>query len=232
MEGVTKADLSRYPEKPVNHAKTLPFHELFISLFDLLHANNKKPASAGRGGSRAKQGPHGPNNLTPHQRRDNIIQRFMSRWRQDVGNDFFPALRLILPEKDKDRAMYGIKEKAIAKLIVKMLKINPKSDDANYLLNWKVPGKNRTIAMAGDFAGRCYEVLVQRATRSQVGDMRIAEVNALLDKLSAVSKENEQLAIFETFYNRMNADELMWLIRIILRQMKVGASEKTILDVR
>lgn len=153
----------------------------------------------------------------------------MSRWRSEVGNDFYPAIRLILPEKDRDRAMYGLKEKAIGKLIVKMLKINNKSEDALGLLNWKdARGGSR---MAGDFAGRCYEVLAKRAMRTKVGDMRIAEVNAMLDKLSAVSKEEDQLPIFEEFYNRMNADELMWLIRIILRQMKIGASEKTILDV-
>jgi DNA ligase-4 len=73
--------------------------------------------------------------------------------------------------------------------------------------------------------------LSKRAMRSTVGDMRIAEVNSLLDRLSASSKEEDQLFVFQIFYNRMNADELMWLIRIILRQMKIGASEKTILDV-
>jgi len=61
--------------------------------------------------------------------------------------------------------------------------------------------------------------------------MRIAEVNAQLDKLAAAQKEEQQLPIFETFYERMNAEELMWLIRIILRQMKVGATEKTFLNV-
>jgi DNA ligase-4 len=59
--------------------------------------------------------------------------------------------------------------------------------------------------------------------------MTIAEVNHQLDKLAASSGEAENLRIFETFYNRMNAEELMWLIRIILKQMKVGATEKTFL---
>lgn len=159
-----------------------------------------------------------------------ILERFVSRWRSQVGNDFYPAIRLILPEKDRDRAMYGLKEKAIGKLIVKMLKINNKSEDALNLLNWK-DVRGAGAKSAGDFAARCYDVLAKRAMRTKVGDMRIAEVNTLLDKLSAVSKEEDQLPIFNTFYNRMNADELMWLVRIILRQMKVGASEKTILDV-
>jgi DNA ligase-4 len=155
----------------------------------------------------------------------------MSRWRNEVGNDFYPALRLIVPEKDRDRAMYGLKEKAIGKLLVKLLKINPNSEDGYNLLNWKLPGQTTTSPMAGDFAGRCFEVLSRRPMRTSVGNMRIAEVNELLDKLSAAQKEENQLPILEKFYNTMNADELMWLIRIILRQMKVGASEKTFLNV-
>ncbi|CRK21608.1 hypothetical protein BN1723_002736, partial [Verticillium longisporum] len=59
--------------------------------------------------------------------------------------------------------------------------------------------------------------------------MTIADVNELLDKLAGSSGELENLEVFETFYERMNAEELMWLIRIILKQMKVGATEKTLL---
>jgi DNA ligase-4 len=126
--------------------------------------------------------------------------------------------------------MYGLKEKTIGKLLVKLLKLNPNSEDGFNLLNWKLPGQTTASRMAGDFAGRCYEVLSKRAMRSTVGDMRIAEVNELLDRLSVFGKEEDQLPIFQNFYNRMNAEELMWLIRIILRQMKIGASEKTIFE--
>jgi DNA ligase-4 len=126
--------------------------------------------------------------------------------------------------------MYGLKEKTIGKLLVKLLKLNPNSEDGFNLLNWKLPGQTTASRMAGDFAGRCYEVLSKRAMRSTVGDMRIAEVNELLDRLSVVGKEEDQLPIFQNFYTRMNAEELMWLIRIILRQMKIGASEKTIFE--
>jgi DNA ligase-4 len=169
--------------------------------------------------------------LNPHEIRRNIIERFISRWRNDVGNDFYPALRLIIPEKDRDRAMYGLKEKAIGKLLVKLMKIDKFSEDGQNLLNWKLPGQSYATRMAGDFAGRCFEVISKRPMITEVGNMRIAEVNELLDKLSVAQKEEHQLPIFEKFYNGMNADELMWLIRIILRQMKVGASEKTFLDV-
>ncbi|KAH8668220.1 DNA ligase I [Tricladium varicosporioides] len=217
----------KYPNRPQNHSKTFFFHELIVGLFDPL-SENKKPT--GPKITRKKVGPHGPSKLNAHEARTLIIEKFISRWRQDVGNDFYPALRLIIPEKDRDRAMYGLKEKAIGKLIVKLLNLNPHAEDGFNLLNWKLPGQSTTTRMAGDFAGRCYEVLAKRPMRTEYGDMRIAEVNELLDQLSTASKEEQQLPIFRQFYTRMNADELKWLIRIILREMKVGASEKTILN--
>lgn len=127
--------------------------------------------------------------------------------------------------------MYGLKEKAIAKLLIKVTKINKDSDDGFTLLNWKQPGQTSATRMVGDFAGRCYEVLSKRAFRTEVGELSIAEVNDMLDQLSAAQKEENQLPIFDKFYRNMNADEMMWLIRIILRQMKVGATEKTFFDI-
>ena len=218
----------RYPNRPHNRHKTLPFHDLFLTLFNPLNENRKKPT--GPAISRKKTGPNTNAHLSPHEIRRNIIERFISRWKKEVGNDIYPAFRLIVPEKDRDRAMYGLKEKMIGKLLVRIIGIDKSSEDAYNLINWKLPGLKGS-ASAGDFAGRCFEVLSKRPIRTGVGDMTIAEVNEMLDKLSVASKEEDQFPIFEQFYRRMNAEELMWLIRMILRQMKVGATEKTFFDI-
>ena len=126
--------------------------------------------------------------------------------------------------------MYGLKEHTIGKLLVKLMKIDRNSEDGYNLLHWKLPGQTAASRMAGDFAGRCFEVLGKRQLRAEPGDMRIGEVNVLLDKLAGASGESEQLPIFEQFYRRMNAEEMMWLIRIVLKQMKVGATERTFLS--
>jgi DNA ligase 4 len=161
--------------------------------------------------------------------RHRIISRFIDRWRSLVGDDFYPALRLIIPDKDRDRAMYGLKEKTIGKLLVRVMGINKSSEDAESLVNWKLPGKYASAA--GDFAARCYAVVQKRPMLTQPGNLTVGQVNVLLDQLSVVSKEDEQHPIFAKFYNQMNPEELQWLIRIILRQMKVGATEKTILNI-
>ncbi|KAL3495196.1 ATP dependent DNA ligase domain-containing protein [Aspergillus germanicus] len=221
----------RYPNRPRNHSNTLPFHDLFQTLFRPLSEIKKKPA--GPPGNRRKAGPHGQSaaNLNPFERRRDVINRFISRWRKEVGDDIYPAFRLILPDKDRDRAMYGMKEKMIGKMLVKIMKIDKNSEDGFNLLNWKLPGQAAASSMAGDFAGRCYDVLSKRPLRADVGSMLIEEVNEKLDQLSTASKEEQQLPILADFYRRMNPEELMWLIRIILRQMKVGATERTFFDV-
>ena len=194
-----------------------------------MNENKKRPT--GPPIARRKRGRHGPSNLSPHEARKSIIERFISRWRAEVGNDIYPAFRLIIPEKDRDRAIYGLKEKAIGKILVKVMKINKDSEDGYSLLNWKLPRQSSSSRLAGDFAGRCYEVMTKRPIRTEVGDVTISQVNDLLDKLSRAQKEDQQVPIFEEFYSKMNADELQWLIRIILRQMKVGATEKTFFDI-
>lgn len=221
---------SKYPHRPRNLHKSLPFHSLFTELFNPLLDSTKKnrPPAA-----RRKQGPSGQANLSPHEARRNIIERYIAKWRKEVGDDFYPAMRLMIPEKDRDRAMYGLKEKAIAKLLIKVTKINKDSEDAKSMMNWKLPGQlyKSASSTAGDFAGRCYEVLSKRPLKTEVGDMSIAEVNSTLDQLSQMGGEEQQFNIFRRFYRRMNPEELTWLIRIILRQMKIGATEKTILDI-
>lgn len=221
--------VDRYPNRPFNYSETLPFHDLFLTLFNPLNQNKKKPT--GPTIARKKQGPHGPSTLSPHEVRQNIIEHFISRWRKEVGDDIYPAFRLILPEKDRERAMYGLKEKSIGKLLIKVTKINKDSEDGYNLLNWKQPAQNSTSRVAGDFAGRCFEVISKRPMKTDVGDLSIAKVNSLLDDLSVAQKEETQQPIFEEFYKNMNAEELMWVIRIILRQMKVGATEKTFFNI-
>ncbi|KAH7041239.1 ATP dependent DNA ligase domain-containing protein [Microdochium trichocladiopsis] len=216
----------KYPNRPKNHSKTLLFSELYLNLFNPLNENKKQPS----GPPRSKVGPHGPSKHSPQEQRRAIIERFISRWRKEVGNDFYPALRLILPASDRDRGNYGLKESNIGKLLVKLMKIDKNSEDGYNILHWKLPGQSAASRMAGDFAGRCFEVLSKRPMRIDPGDMTIADVNELLDKLAVALGEAEQLPIFETFYQRMNPEELMWLVRIILKQMKVGATERTFLD--
>jgi DNA ligase-4 len=200
-----------------------------------------KPATAGAAGPAARKrgGPGGASSkLSYHEQRRHIIERFMSRWRAEVGPDFYPAMRLILPDKDRDRGVYGLTVNTIGKLLFKVMKIDRNSEDGYALMHWKLPGHGGggggkfgggNKSSAGDFAGRCYEIVGKRQMRTEPGEFTVGEVNVMLDRLAGASGEAEQLPIFEEFYQGMNAEELMWLVRVILKDMKVGATERTFL---
>lgn len=76
-------------------------------------------------------------------------------------------------------------------MLVKLMKINKTSDDALALINWKLPGRGSASSSTttGDFAGRCYEIIKKRPMRTTPGDLTVADVNNMLDRLSASSKE-------------------------------------------
>lgn len=224
---IDREDDLKWPNRPKNQHDTLPFRTLYQDLFDPLIAN-RKPLPGQK--PRRKVGPNAVNSQNPHAIRRAIIEQYISRWRKEVGNDFYPALRLILPDKDRDRAMYGLKEKVLARYIIRILKIDKNSDDGYNLLNFKQPGQG-SAQRVGDFPGRVHEVLVKRPFRTKPGNMSISEVNYLLNQLSARSKEEEQLPIIEEFYRNMNPDEFKWLVSIMLRNINVGATEKTFLNI-
>lgn len=209
-----------YPNRPRNHSLTLGFAELVKDLFLPLKEGPKKFTPR-----------YKSHEKSPAKHRDDVLKEFFSKWRESVGNDVYPVMRLILPSVDNERPMYGLKEQTIAKRIIKLLVITEKRHaDAKSLLAWKVPGKTAASQMAGDFAGRCFKVIDNRTKKKDYGTMRIAEVNELLDRLAAASRQAEQMPIFDEFYSRMCPMELQWLIRIILRQsMRVGATEKSVL---
>lgn len=211
-------DNANHPTRPHNHSPTLTFGDLVNRLFEPLKQGPPPPKVRGREQKSQRVHVH------------EVLESFFSLWRKDVGNDVYPAMRLMCPQIDNERAMYGLKEQTIGKRVTSCTGISTTSQDAKSLTNWKVPGNTAASRMAGDFAGRCYEVIDKRKSMKKPGGMRIAEVNDLLDRLASSSREAEQLPVFEEFYRRMCPLELQWLIRIILRQMKIGASEKSFLS--
>ena len=76
----------KYPNRPVNSKPTLPFHVLYQTLFDPLAANTKKNTTGPKVASKKQ--------AKPHDIRRRIIERFISRWREEVGDDIYPAFRL------------------------------------------------------------------------------------------------------------------------------------------
>jgi DNA ligase 4 len=97
---------AEYPNRPKNTSPSLKFRDLVCSLFEAMVDLQHKP--------RTRKGPQ----YSAVESRRNVINRFIQRWRNEVGPDIYPAFRLIMPDRDKDRPMYGLKEASLGKMLV------------------------------------------------------------------------------------------------------------------
>ncbi|KAI9453421.1 DNA ligase 4 [Lactarius psammicola] len=192
-----------YPEAPQNRGTT-PFSVL-SGLFDKLQIERK-----------------------PDKRRK-FMSAWFDRWRREVGYDLYPVLRLLLPQKDRERAIYGLKEKNIAKMYIKLIPLGPKDPDAIRLLEWKKPsGPDRS---SGDFPTVFYEVVAKRSSIIE-GSLTIDELNGALDEMSKnISKGDVQSKIMRRIYNRTTPEEQRWIVRIILKDLGISVQETSVFSV-
>ncbi|KAI0091679.1 DNA ligase 4 [Irpex rosettiformis] len=192
-----------YPSPPQNIGSA-PFYVL-SSLFDKLQIERK-----------------------PDKRRK-LLDSWFNHWREEKGFDLYPVLRLILPQKDRERSVYGLKEKNLAKIYIKLIPLNRQDPDSIRLLNWKRPSER--FASSGDFPNVLYEVISKRSSVIQ-GSLSIDELNDTLDLLSEhMGKSDIQAKIMQKVYNRTTPEEQRWIVRIILKDMIISVKETTVFSV-
>ncbi|KAG1326863.1 DNA ligase 4 [Cocos nucifera] len=143
-----------------------------------------------------------------------------------TGRDYFSAVRLILPALDRERGSYGLKESALAAALVDALGLAKDSPDALRLINWRKGGA-RSGANAGNFALVAAEVL-QRRQGMASGGLTIKELNDALDQLASKENRAEKTGVLSGLIKKTNALEMKWILMIILKDLKLGISEKSI----
>lgn len=166
------------------------------------------------------------------------LKDFIAYWRSfhdklhatnpHTTDSFYPVLRLLLPHCERQRAAYGIKEFTLAKLLIEIFCLDKNSSDAKKLLNYRSP--NSASAEAGDFASVAYFVLKNRSPEN--GMLTVYDINFHLDEIAssnaAKSKDNVKHSLLKLLRNT-SALEQKWLIRMILKDMKLGLSENSVL---
>ncbi|XP_047258339.1 DNA ligase 4 isoform X1 [Capsicum annuum] len=140
--------------------------------------------------------------------------------------DNFAAMRLILPVLDRERGSYGLKEHVLATCLIDALAMSRDSDDARRLLNWRKGGP-KTGSNAGNFSLVAAEVLQRRQGMASAG-LTIKELNDFLDHLASSENRTEKISILSDLIRKTNAQEMKWIIMIILKDLKLGISEKSI----
>ncbi|XP_062302935.1 DNA ligase 4 [Osmerus eperlanus] len=169
-----------------------------------------------------------------------FLKDFLDSWRKfhaalhkddpQTTDSFYPAMRLIVPPFERERMAYGIKESMLAKLYIDVLGLPKNGPEANKLLNYRAPSTSQ--AEAGDFAGMAYFVLKRRCTSQ--GSLSIKEVNDFLDSVAMNNAGKNKDLVKKSLLHlitQSTALEQKWLIRMILKDMKLGVSKETVLQV-
>ncbi|XP_051025411.1 DNA ligase 4 [Acomys russatus] len=167
------------------------------------------------------------------------FKEFLDSWRnfhdalhknkKGVTDSFYPAMRLILPQLERERMAYGIKETMLAKLYIELLNLPRGGKDALKLLNYRTPSGAR--ADAGDFAMVAYFVLKPRCL--QKGSLTIQQVNDLLDLVASNNSNKKKDLVKKSLLQlitQSSALEQKWLIRMIIKDLKLGVSQQTVLS--
>lgn len=168
-----------------------------------------------------------------------ILGDFIGSWRKfhsalhkesKTTDSFYPAMRLFVPQFERERMAYGIKESMLAKLYIDVLGLPKNGPEASKLLNYRAPTTSQ--GDAGDFASVAYFVLKKRCTSQ--GNLSVQEVNDFLDSVAINNASKKKDLVKKSLLHlitQSSALEQKWLIRMILKDMKLGVSKETVLQV-
>ncbi|KAF9108305.1 DNA ligase (ATP) [Mortierella sp. AM989] len=152
-----------------------------------------------------------------------FLRRYFRIWREKGYGSMFPIIRLILPQLDRERGRYGLKEQKMADLYIISLNILPGSDPARKLKSWKEGSGEST----GDFSLVVREVVASRSLVTHPQGQTVRDVNKLLTGLSKKGSDNAQT--FLTLVQSYTPLENKWIVRIINKDLKIGMSENSVL---
>ncbi|KFB48828.1 AGAP000623-PA-like protein [Anopheles sinensis] len=147
------------------------------------------------------------------------IQKFFNEFKQHrsiahTGNEaptIYPVLRLLVPELDRERKSYGLREKTLGEGYVRALALDRNSDEATRLLSHRSVGADLADQLVPLLRGRC----------PARGELSVAEVNRRLDALA-----NQPAKVVEAelsfLIEHCSPLEHRWLVRIVLRKLRLG----------
>ncbi|XXQ32045.1 DNA ligase [Plasmodiophora brassicae] len=142
--------------------------------------------------------------------------------------DCYPVMRLVVPKFDKDRT-YGINIKKIAELYIKTnVWPDSKARRLIHFSNAKVVHKKETV---GNFTSVLGQLLREEGLTTP-SKRTLGDTNGLLDALAHSENRAEREKLWYSMQVEVpSAIEHKWLMRVVLKDMKLGIGENTILRV-
>ncbi|XP_050099465.1 DNA ligase 4-like [Anopheles aquasalis] len=140
--------------------------------------------------------------------------------RNVAGATIYPTLRLLVPGMDNERKAYGLRHKLLTDGYIRALGLNPRSDEVRQLSEAK-----------GDLAVR-----LERLVRGRCPDrssLSIADANRLLDELGLAGTGQQRRRVEQVLAELLECGspaDHRWLVRIILKDLRLGISQRAILQ--
>ncbi|XP_059090430.1 DNA ligase 4-like [Tigriopus californicus] len=157
-----------------------------------------------------------------------FLQFCRTQW--GPSTSLFPLIRLLLPQLDRERGSYGIKETVLARLFIRSLGLGEGSADALRLKNFRAPKGLGSQSDTGDFAAVLYAIIKDRGYPD--GQLSVNQVNSFLDQLAEAGAQGGQRIQIETLlmdvFKKMSPVQVKWLVRIILKDMRLGLGQSAI----
>ncbi|XP_065089614.1 DNA ligase 4-like [Ochlerotatus camptorhynchus] len=177
---------------------------------------------------------------TSTSKKDDILRRYFSSFDQfrreyhlkygtSTKTSIFPILRLLLPAADRERDSYGIRVKTLRDLYIKILGISDTSIEARKLSGFDDSGTGSNGG-SGDFADRIFTLM--RGRCPEECSMTVWDVNQRLDAMGQHyqngKRSKTQDDLIEMVQGMTQLDQ-KWLIRIILKNLRLGMSQQKLL---
>ena len=140
----------------------------------------------------------------------------------------YPVLRLIFPEADSARGAYGLKEHSIGRTFADLLILPPHEKDR--VLKWKDPSAQaKHNCTPGDFPSVLLSAIEPRMSSKRTETLSVGDVNKMLDDLYISIDADRRKEIFQEMIYKASPREIRWIMRMVLKDMKLGIGAEAIL---
>lgn len=161
-----------------------------------------------------------------------IIHKFVLSYKTHVGNDIFPSIRLILP--NKDHRLYYIRHTQLVVLIIKLFRITKGSLHYNSLVNWKrnyhsMKYNQDKVNLSNLSLTICNVISIRREKNHVIKHpFTVNEINQQLDQLANASGQAQQLKVLDYMISNLTINQLRWVLNAILKISNLGYVERFI----
>ncbi|DBA75732.1 TPA: hypothetical protein ACH3X1_010149 [Trebouxia sp. C0004] len=159
------------------------------------------------------------------------LKLFRERCLERNNEELYEVYRLLLPQCDNRRGNYALKESKLASVWSNACGFNPKTTArGKSAVAWKSSGTEG----AGNFSAVMYGYLFRLTAGKQEHepgekDLKVEDINNKLNELAAAASAEEKTAVLQWLVQRSSARMLKWITQIILKDLKIGMSDKSVL---